>query len=231
MAPPRRRPTEREVVRQQEAAYDQAEEALVAALLTFLLAQGVTKGRHISQAELLAIVQAIAVPYAVMTAIGMLDYAPTPVDTRNWQEMATELVTDVVERTYPSVVREFDDVRREDIYERSEHGPVGIEAWAQRIAGMIALSVAEGMKRSIAEALGFTHRKWMTRLDSRVRETHRLLEGVTRPTGEPFVTRGGARLMYPGDPTAPIEEWIRCRCSLLYIAREEGGQMRFAASA
>lgn len=57
--------------------------------------------------------------------------------------------------------------------------------------------------------------QWLTSRDGKVRDTHQLLEGQVRPHGEPFVTAGGAQLMYPGDPAGPPEEIIQCRCTMI----------------
>lgn len=59
---------------------------------------------------------------------------------------------------------------------------------------------------------------WITLADSRVRESHRAVNGRSVLLNEPFIV-GGARLMFPGDTSlgAPIREIINCRCSALYI--------------
>ena len=62
---------------------------------------------------------------------------------------------------------------------------------------------------------------WMSRRDNKVRETHRLLDGVTVDIDAPFFTATGARLMFPGDTTAPIKEWINCRCWADYAYVDE----------
>lgn len=54
---------------------------------------------------------------------------------------------------------------------------------------------------------------WTTMEDGAVREAHKLADGQTRPPGEPFDV-GGVDMVAPGDPTAPIELWIGCRCVL-----------------
>lgn len=56
-------------------------------------------------------------------------------------------------------------------------------------------------------------RTWVTRLDGRERETHHLLNGQVRRWGEVWITRNG-QLRFPGDPEAPAEEVIQCRCVL-----------------
>lgn len=74
---------------------------------------------------------------------------------------------------------------------------------------------------------GYTHLRWLTARDSRVRggrgspANHRRMEGVTVPIGEPFVTPSGSRLMYPGDRSlgAPGFEIYNCRCTTVGIIR------------
>lgn len=55
--------------------------------------------------------------------------------------------------------------------------------------------------------------KWVTRLDTRERKTHRLLNDQKRRWGQVWITRNGS-LRYPGDPEAPAVETIQCRCAL-----------------
>lgn len=74
---------------------------------------------------------------------------------------------------------------------------------------------------------GYTHKKWVTSRDSRVRGgarsqyNHRRMEGVSVPIGEPFVTPEGHRLMYPGDRSlsAPAGTIVNCRCTTIGIIR------------
>lgn len=57
-------------------------------------------------------------------------------------------------------------------------------------------------------------RFWNTAKDERVRSSHRSMHGQRRGLREPFVSGRGVLLMRPGDPSAPAEERINCRCSL-----------------
>lgn len=56
-------------------------------------------------------------------------------------------------------------------------------------------------------------RIWRTARDSRVRHTHEAMEGQKKQIDQPFVSPGGARLRFPGDPNAPAAETINCRCT------------------
>lgn len=55
--------------------------------------------------------------------------------------------------------------------------------------------------------------QWIATGDRRTRDTHRAMDGQTVAWGELFVSPSGARLRYPGDPKAPAEERINCRCT------------------
>lgn len=63
-------------------------------------------------------------------------------------------------------------------------------------------------------------RIWRDASDSRVRHTHMIMDGQeVRGLSQPFQSPSGARLMYPGDPTAPPGERIGCRCVAEYKVR------------
>lgn len=56
---------------------------------------------------------------------------------------------------------------------------------------------------------------WKANFDGRTRDSHAALHGESTGIDEPFVSPlTGARIRYPGDPLAPAEELINCRCAL-----------------
>jgi hypothetical protein len=57
-------------------------------------------------------------------------------------------------------------------------------------------------------------REWNTAKDERVRDSHAAMHGQVQPFGQPFVSGAGNLLNYPGDPEAPAEEVIQCRCAV-----------------
>lgn len=57
-------------------------------------------------------------------------------------------------------------------------------------------------------------RSWVTGADERVRPSHVFMNGQIRGLDESFLSGKGNYLKYPGDPDAPGEETIQCRCSL-----------------
>ncbi|ATN93750.1 capsid maturation protease and MuF-like fusion protein [Streptomyces phage Abt2graduatex2] len=54
-------------------------------------------------------------------------------------------------------------------------------------------------------------KQWLTRNDERVRQAHRDANGQLQLLDEPFDV-GGTPMMYPGDPSAPADLTIQCRC-------------------
>lgn len=62
--------------------------------------------------------------------------------------------------------------------------------------------------------------EWVTMHDEDVRPAHAVTEGQQRPIGEKFDV-DGTPMRYPGDPTAPIELWINCRCTVAPLLAED----------
>lgn len=61
-------------------------------------------------------------------------------------------------------------------------------------------------------------KEWIARADEKTRDTHAELSGSIVRANEYFVSSSGAKLMYPGDPRAPAEEIINCRCYIRKVA-------------
>lgn len=63
-------------------------------------------------------------------------------------------------------------------------------------------------------ALRGATKEWDSSGDSRVRDSHRHMDGQSVEIEEPFVTPDGDKLMFPGDTSlgAPAKEIINCRC-------------------
>lgn len=70
--------------------------------------------------------------------------------------------------------------------------------------------------------------EWVSMQDEAVRHTHDEADGQRQPIGEKF-TVGEALMRFPGDLTAPIEEWINCRCTLKPVERREASAALVAA--
>jgi F like protein len=99
-------------------------------------------------------------------------------------------------------------------YERS------LAARAETIARTESLAAVhqasdEGFRQAIENGLIDEEltQKWRTAGDGRVREpSHTLMNGQTRPFGQPFRSGTGNLLRYPGDNRAPPHDTVRCRC-------------------
>lgn len=59
-------------------------------------------------------------------------------------------------------------------------------------------------------------RIWNTTKDRRRRDWHGTMEHQRRKVGEDFLDGHGNRLRYPGDPRAPAETVINCRCGITF---------------
>lgn len=67
---------------------------------------------------------------------------------------------------------------------------------------------------------GYKEKKWISSRDSKVRPTHQAAEGQTVPLDGTFAV-GAGRLAFPGDHSAPIEEWINCRCTMVGVGSRQ----------
>lgn len=69
---------------------------------------------------------------------------------------------------------------------------------------------------------GEVERVWNATRDGRTRDTHRAMNGqVVVGMDTPFVSPSGAKLLFPGDPKAPAEEVINCRCAVTFRLKKE----------
>lgn len=64
-------------------------------------------------------------------------------------------------------------------------------------------------------SIGAATKTWVSEKDAKVRPEHSSLHGNTVAMHEPFVVSGQA-IMYPGDPTAPINLTMNCRCKVRF---------------
>ena len=62
-------------------------------------------------------------------------------------------------------------------------------------------------------------KEWLTAVDGRERDAHRMANGQKRDPLEPFNV-GGELLMLPGDPRGSASNIINCRCVVAEIPKE-----------
>lgn len=94
---------------------------------------------------------------------------------------------------------------------------------ADGLASAVAVSTKESAKFAAASQAGWGYKTWVDSHDHRVRTTHKILGSKSYdnhrvPIDVPFLSPSGAKLRYPGDPEAPIEETIHCRCHMILTA-------------
>ena len=83
-----------------------------------------------------------------------------------------------------------------------------------RVATWLGTAILNSATMAAADADDeFIVMEWVTMHDDAVRDAHEKTAGQQRPPGEPFNVDGVA-MRYPGDPTAPPELWMNCRCAL-----------------
>lgn len=70
------------------------------------------------------------------------------------------------------------------------------------------------MANKVDLEMGRIQRTWRCVMDGRARDTHTVMNRQVRGIDEHFVSPSGAKLMFPGDRSAPAAETINCRCVL-----------------
>lgn len=76
--------------------------------------------------------------------------------------------------------------------------------------------LAEEVKQAHHLLLGYSKKRWITTGDSRVRDSHRSINGTVIDIDNNFRV-GGSWGMHPGDSKMKPKEIINCRCTLVYV--------------
>jgi hypothetical protein len=120
-------------------------------------------------------------------------------------------------------VKKDPTIARSEIREKFRNDKAWMSSAARTMTTEAAPQIALDMLPLIEEATGFRHELlWVSRGDHKVRSSHRKLHGGTRRFGKPFKRfPDGRTLRFPGDPLAPLNEVINCRCSLLLVPASE----------
>src|ERR1044072_4850281 len=113
------------------------------------------------------------------------------------------------EKAMPSTLRDqiIRTLRETDRAASTESTPRLVATW---LAGVILNTSTEEAAKDDPEDLFL---EWVTMHDGAVRASHRKASGQVRPIGEKFDV-DGVKMRRPGDLSAPISEWINCRCVL-----------------
>lgn len=87
-------------------------------------------------------------------------------------------------------------------------------SWRRGLAVYVTTAGVEGMKNAVYSKAGnYVTKTWLTVGDEAVRMTHRAVDEKQVSAKGLFMV-GGAPMLYPGDPVAPIGETANCRCWL-----------------
>lgn len=91
-------------------------------------------------------------------------------------------------------------------------------------AAAVGASRDEATRQTIEDAgidQSLVIRKWSSTRDPRTRDAHRSMHGQEVGLNEPFIDGNGNRLMFPGDPSAPAETIINCRCVVTVAIKKQ----------
>lgn len=146
-----------------------------------------------------------------------IDEPPTPGDARALRLDAESWARDVVkEKGEPEADDRAAELRARTI--------------ATRVAAERALAAQDALVKELGLGKGALRSAWVSHGDTRVRALHRTLHGKVRRPGEPFYTwtATGQKLRYPGDPEAPLDATMGCRCSLWFAWGAEAGAVEKA---
>jgi hypothetical protein len=145
-------------------------------------------------------------------------------ETRPLVEAVGDHLAEAARQTLAEGVNAGDDLdqlktRMADVFSTSgaQLGPVR----AARIAATEANRAYNAGVQAAAGAIVGPDRplvkQWVTRRDTRVREAHKDVNGQIRLLDDPFDV-GGFEMRYPGDPTAPADLTVNCRCVMVATA-------------
>lgn len=81
-----------------------------------------------------------------------------------------------------------------------------------RVQGQARYEAIQGANLSRASGEAALKKQWVARNDAFTRGSHLPMSGQVQKATEYFISGAGNKLMYPGDPRAPVEEIISCRC-------------------
>ena len=139
------------------------------------------------------------------------------------QEAVRRKITSISENTRARIVSLVDQGYRDGlgVAEIARGIRDRIPGMSQMRGALIARTEAHGAANFGADVAaretGLNLRKeWVSAEDERTRETHAAADGQIVGMDDAFDV-GGVSMMFPGDPSAPVEEVANCRCSVAHI--------------
>jgi len=145
----------------------------------------------------------------------------------DWVEQKTKDIADTVrglaheaaQRMKPAP-GESEKSGPEQNQERRDWVRSAADTLSTRTAGEAVLQLAGPLQTQLGQDL---KKVWISRGDNRVRELHRKLHGKTADLDKPFWRElgTGKQLGFPGDPRAPLDQTINCRCHLFLVRADQ----------
>lgn len=125
-----------------------------------------------------------------------------------------ESIDDLVDKLLPQIISRYKELRK---WAMSQPGFGGPELTVQHLAARaLSTGTFNLVGQEVAKEQGTMKKVWVTRADDKVRPLHRRLHGRSRPMGGVFYRwPTGQILRFPGDPQAPPQATIGCRCVLV----------------
>lgn len=217
-----------EALADEQQLTDRAEQALAARLQALLLESAASpapttaallpRDVAVSPAALRSIIEPLVVPMLLAVGVILMRRSKRRGDSSSWHAVIDKVVSRAVESVADTVRREESKRGTDDIYDDSAIAPAHR---ARMIANTLVTAIVEDFKHRLANRMGFEYKQWQSRDDARVRPTHVSLNGQTVHRTDKFVSQSGARLDGPGDQSAPVSEWINCRCRTLWLTARE----------
>jgi len=139
--------------------------------------------------------------------------------TRQIQVPST--ILDAVGRDIQAGMREGETIS--EITARIQGRMDNVAAHKPRTIAQTSVTAGSSQAQQLAyEETGLYAKRWLSQRDGKVRATHTAADGQEVQAGDSFLV-GSASLRFPGDPAAPAEEVVNCRCTTLPVRKEDAG--------
>lgn len=222
--------TPQEDAAQAEQTRDRLEQAAIALFATYVVSQqmqGEEDGAELPRVDILRIRRLIS------ETVGWYLRELSRISGIDNQELERDDV--IVELLLPDVIKQVKSLR-EWVKNSPPRDPSELSlqrnaarALATTVFNSIGHTVTTNVRRAgppfsekVEPAYAPLRKIWITRKDSRVRKLHRKLHGTAKDMDADFFRwpATGQRLRFPGDPMAPLDATINCRCVLVMSAMD-----------
>lgn len=155
----------------------------------------------------LAIIAALVAAWSSLRRRGKTpaNQPPPPVRLPQVEQRASNIV--------PEMAKEVWSTAQDHVAKTPRPTAKDDDAFAKKASRLKGLELMSRAQLELAEEVGMKYKVWISRGDAKVRLLHRQLHGRPVKVGDPFNTwPTGQQLRFPGDPLAPLDATINCRC-------------------